>query len=312
MLIVIDALGNPAAIGNGFVVKANGRSAICLTASHNFDDPSGRKRSGRSGSHPTMPDVFKSKGPHILDSKNLYAHYRKDGASYLCPVEQVNFVENYDVAVFTIHTPNGADAVFEKNLFLDLRMPTCGDEIALLTYQITSENDPETPNEASLIVTESPYFLLGKVTHSELQPNRQKMICTFETTIPIRKGMSGSPILVKPSEENIEPYVCGVVSSDFSEEDAFTDFRVSGMSSATALFPSLGLAIFLGDGVESPRYYLSEFLERDWLGIREGTMRVDVEHTSQTTRIIYRDLISEQQLEFVYEMSAHPSVVPKR
>jgi hypothetical protein len=71
---------------------------------------------------------------------------------------------------------------------------------------------------------------------------------TYETTIPFAPGMSGSPVLCRPSGSPSSMAAIGIVSSDLSEPGSHDDPRVGGLSSVTPIGAVYGLGFTYGDG----------------------------------------------------------------
>ena len=159
------------------------------------------------------------------------------------------------------------DALLTVRLAVDHSMPTVGREVAILGYASMSVRDEEISDGLERFVTQRRIaFRRGIITGVYPQGNRVPWPC-FELTIPVDGGMSGGPVLwYEPKYGANTPMVaCGVVSRDFSPDEAKSRFTMAGCSTMAMLWPALGLAVHTTDPLDrtAQRSFLLDLVKRN-------------------------------------------------
>lgn len=227
-------------IGNAFIISAQQTSAICFTAAHNFERIKHLRSARQSRSVASLPPDFKSRVNYIQVDEAT-AFYLHDGAVLPCRIGQVAYHEGYDVAVFTVHAPEG-QKVFERHLAIDLSFPEVGDEVLVFGHKLGVEQLGNNQGRVSRKLQ----LLRGVVSAITFEKGRMAQHCNFETTVPIEAGFSGSPILRYSGVTEGKMIACGVASFDFSDPAAFKSFLTPGLSTCATLWPTMGTALIKG------------------------------------------------------------------
>lgn len=304
-LMYVDDEGRSDAIGNGFVVYAHENAAICMTASHNFEHIKALQRRRRMPSHPSLPQDFSVKGTQYLDNSGVYAFYVGNGQPTVCQVDQISYQKSYDVAVFAIHfeVGLGTQKAFLWKTAVDFAMPNIGDEVALLGNELIYKE----VGEGKYTLEQKLQFFFGSVTNLISGVDRMGQYYSFETTIPIRPGLSGAPILKKP-EVCGTMIACGVASSDLSPKEAFDDCKVAGCSHGASLWPSLALGIVAHHGAEYGFLSLFDLVQRGILENKTVDVETRVIVKTDDTEIIYVDTRISPPSTHVLRTPKHPLI----
>jgi len=292
--------GTIAIVGNAFIIYRNGHDALCLTAAHNFEFVKSVVRSGSIQSHPTLPPDFQVQGTQYIKTQGCTAIWTYTGKPYVCKISKINYIENYDVAVFTAHSDQDAP-LFPVRAALDLKMPTVGDGIGVLAHRLQfSETDEGGILERNLA------FRLGTVSSNPETTDRMGQSFSFEMTIPIPPGFSGAPIVVKP-EPHKPMVVCGVVSFDLSPNDAFRNFNVAGQSRGATLWPSAGLGFEMNiEGRGQSVALLGDLIAGKFLDVRSQNVEVSIGHREPKIQIVYCDTAVDPPNRILLETTHHP------
>ena len=202
-------------------------------------------------------------------------------------------MHNYDVVAFTVHAPEGRK-IFNSRVAIDVGVPAIGEEIAVLTNNcdVTKLGGGHGTVEQRFemrfgVVTE---VIMG--SEGLLGP---QSFC-FRTTVPVLGTMSGSPVIKKP-EQGATVVAVGVVSSDHSVPEAFSSFLVAGYSTASMLWPAMGLGLDVAVPPDPARHhFLIELLEKGLLDNR-----------SERVSVVVRQLAGEMQIHYLDERRQPPS-----
>jgi hypothetical protein len=247
-------------LGNAFVVLANGSSAVCLGAAHSFEKAKQIQLRRKPTGHFNVPPDFRAKGPEYIAADQVHACFLIEEEPIVCRIDQINFIGGYDVAVFTVVAPEERK-IFTSRAAIDLSAPRVGDEIAVLANHIT-----HTPSVGEGELELRFDLLMGIVTEVVMGPSALPgQSFYFRTTIPITGGMSGAPVLHKPVVGR--PAIArGVISSDFSQKEAFDSYLIAGDSTATMLWPAMGLGLNVAMESSQPGHmFLADLREKKLL-----------------------------------------------
>jgi hypothetical protein len=284
-LISESSEGTIVVVGNAFIIYANGHDALCLTAAHNFEFIKSLQKSNSLQSHPTLPPDFQFRGTQYIKADGSAAMWTSHGRPYICKVMKINYIQNYDAAVFSAHSDELAPE-FPSRMALDIRMPKIGDRVAVLAHRLDlkSQSDERGILERNLV------FWLGTVTENPTATDRMNQRFSFETTIPIPPGLSGAPIIAQP-ELGKTVAVCGVVSFDFSPAEAFTNFQIAGKSRAAAIWPSAGLGFEMN--IESKGLsaaLIGDLIAENFIDVRSPHVQLSVHPHEGKLVIQYNDI----------------------
>jgi Trypsin-like peptidase domain len=285
VLFSVDDDGAFEALGHAVVIWAGGASAICVGAAHSFEEL-GRRQRERSGlQNGQIAAAFLRNGPNYIDPSHAKVTFIIGGVPHICDIRQVIFQEGYDVALFTVHSPDGA-AVFGARTALDFAAPQVGDVVAVVANQITVQNGEPGTCEMSAQFR----MRFGVVTDVQFGKAHLPGLSFFiRTTIPVYGGMSGGALVKKPVlGENM--VLLGIVSTDFSPEAAFNNYLVEGNSACSLLWPALGLSLVASLNGEEPRPRLIQEFRTAAGGLDDRTRDVEVHvREREMTELMYID-----------------------
>jgi hypothetical protein len=222
------------------------------------------------------------------------------GEALLCKIGHVSYVENYHVAVFTVHSEESAPP-FTTKAAIDLTFPKVGEEVAVLGHKLKRELSGE--NSGTL--GRELIFHFGVITGVTKGRGRMGQIFQFETTIPFLPGISGSPVLRRP-EEHGTAVVCGVASFDLSEEAAFKDFAIPGTSTAAALWPAMELGFDMNVEGTPSLTLLADLANHKALDDRSVDIAITTARVDDKLRVVYEDKRIVPPEGFILEMNAPP------
>lgn len=291
-------------LGNIFVVHSTGSRAICFTAAHSFDAVAYQqtRRSGRNRL-PLAPDLQTDQSNYI-NANEIFALFFFDDQMKQCAIEQLNYIEHYDVAVCTVAAPE-THTFSTAHFAIDLAAPNVGDAIGVIANHISTE---PTESYDKVKLTHRLMMRGGVVTEVtwDFSPVPGQSFF-FETTIPFLGGMSGAPIFSMPAEGECLK-VCGVVSSDLSTPEAHRNMMAPGESKVSMLWPAMGLGLnlSLGSG-QGGHMLLGELLARGGFDNRTEDVEVLVVGNKEKTLTTYIDRRVVPEFGIELETKAHPN-----
>ncbi|RWD63956.1 hypothetical protein [Mesorhizobium sp.] len=302
-LVAADENGELLVLGNAFVIYAGGNKAICMAAAHSFDRIKYQQMimSGRHYYH--MVDDFRPDVIEFVKTEEIFAFLVIDDVVVNCKVEQLNYIANYDVAVFTIYNPD-ENLSFSNHVELDLAVPHVGDVVAVLANDISLESAGDGQGQ----LTQSLHMRYGTVTEVNWDKSPlpgQSMY--FQTTIPFTPGMSGAPVMLAP-EKRANVAICGVVSADLSEPEAFNLMTVAGRSSVSMIWPALGFGLDVDfDGYKGHRF-IGDLVNSGAIQSKKNGIRVTVVGSNDKTDTTYVDNRTNPPSGVVLTTKGHPKI----
>jgi hypothetical protein len=131
-IIALDADNSPSVIGTGFVVQANGSSAIALTAAHNFDGVR-KVLQPLERHHPTaLPEFLENVTVSGIDATRVRALCVDESGIDLSIISWAAWDTRTDVGVFTVTHQNNHSEFFKSRFLLSDSVPNIGAEVALM------------------------------------------------------------------------------------------------------------------------------------------------------------------------------------
>lgn len=241
-LIALRPNGSPYPVGTGFIVSAQGGTAIACTAAHVLNAATERQRGPRRH-HPSTPVEFREPDPLLsLAPGALRALHVVGQRAEMAKVSWAVFDEKADVAFLALEPQNGAGFhAFEREVLFAQAPVHIGDEVAILGYagMEVREESVDQNGDRSFQIARELVLRIGRVSAEHADGHILVRGDCFESTIPVSDGMSGSPVMRWQGPE-APPEVVGLVSSDEEREDpALLDRRIPGRSIAARLSPSV-------------------------------------------------------------------------
>ena len=301
-LITGNADGELIVLGTVFVIYAHQSSAICLCAAHSFEEVKRIARQRNQASHPTIPPDFLRRGIERVETEKISCFFALHDKYVECKIVHLEYNGSYDVAVLVV-TADDESHVFEHRIGVDLRMPKVGDEVGLLSCNMSVTQQVEGKAE----LRRSMDLRCGVVTGFDIDTSGIAGQCaTFTTTIPVIGGMSGAPVLTKMVDgQNL--MACGVVSSDLSEEAAFENFHTAGHSTMSMTWPIAGLSV-RGEYLEQgDRYtYLAQLMHDGLLYVNSHNVAIGAHNKESQVEVHYEDSNFEKPMRVKLRMNGNP------
>ena len=235
-------------LGAGWIVASFRQTALMLSATHIFSHIV--KREQIDTVHPSTPDQFRPiRQSRRLHNTDVYALYRaQDSTVHVLNVRPIWHNNEFDVAACCVYFPDEtpADQIFPYKFAIDSSPPKVGTPIAAITFANIKRSCNVDYDMKSMEGTLSYYIehRQGNITDVYTARNPAYRWPGFHSNIPFDSGMSGSPIINLTYDKQI--VVCGIISSDFSDNSEATNKGV-GCSFATALWPAMMIQIDPGE-----------------------------------------------------------------
>jgi Trypsin-like peptidase domain len=301
-LITADDDGNLVVLGNGFIISNQGPYAICMSAAHCFEEAKKHQWAATVPPCPTLPDVLRPKATEYIKCDGIAAVQLMPKGPICCRICDINYIANYDGALFPVCVPPESGHVFEAHIDLDLGMPAVGDEVGVLAHRLDTEQ--QAPGEANLVRRVD--LCLGTVTAVQTEQRRMGQTCWFETTIPFHPGMSGAP-LIRAQRPGVVVATCGIISFDFSSKVSMNSFSEAGQGTAAMIWPAMGLGLKVRRPSQPTATfaYLGELVDEGILGNRNSEVSVVVRRGGDQIELHYTDRRSSSA-KIVLQTAAHP------
>lgn len=238
-LVAFDGAGTPTALGTGFVVQAQKRSAGGVTAAHVLWDAASKAQQPFARAHPTTPSFFRSDFEEVqIGPRRLRAAFVNRGKAALPSVTWVVWDKRADVAFFTVNSGDEDDpGEFEAHFPIDQVVPKVGERVGILGYGDVAAETPEPGRDfRTFSVMRRLVLRVGRVRAAH--PNGH-ILCRapcIETSIPVLPGMSGGPAFRIPKPGG-QIRAFGLVSGDPKEPIELKQNRWHRGSSIIALLP---------------------------------------------------------------------------
>ncbi len=241
MMLTSDA--RPMAIGTCFVVSRWGTQVLAFTAGHVIDAALREAAPQRLRARP-----LSDWPPHILNAcmgKVFFYFGEQDygppptlSSFYVSPESDMAWVV-IDARGVIAAQPGVAVVAIDSDIHFDDTeiIAICGTDLA-----------PRATESADTFQLDPAIQLRAGRIRRVLRRGRLVQNMTYETTIPFAPGMSGSPVLCRPSDSPSSMAAIGIVSSDLSEHGSHDDPRVGGLSSVMPIGAVYGLGFTYGDG----------------------------------------------------------------
>jgi len=242
-LIAFNRDHYPIIVGSGFIVGSDAEYAFAITAKHVLTGAASMQRPPRHA-----PSAFfineSSWAPSIKESE-LRALWTGSDNGDLLYTRHLGTIDSIDIACAIFECQKEHVAKFKpSSVLIDTNQPSVGDVVHMVTFdklEISNYSPPKDISGAgfSFSINRRVSIRVGTVTAVYPQGHRQHKFPCFSTSIPAEPGMSGGMVLL-PAENKVTS-VCGVVSSDFSTEEAKLDNNICGESLIAAAWTSLSL-----------------------------------------------------------------------
>lgn len=242
--IAFPKIGSGDIVGTGFIIGgAPSGHAIALTAKHVIAE-------GVKNIQTPYPTHARSALPEFLPPKHgepsvtpesLRAVWMGTSTADLMLTEHVFYSQSLDIAVTLVRPQDHVEIPPLQQLPIDTSLPDVGEQVML--YACTGFEFDGGKIDAGSVgkIGRAVVVRSGYVTGVYPNGDRQYKWPCFTTSIPAEPGMSGGFVCRTRADDRIA--ACGVVSADWSSDEARKDFRHEGESLIAAIWPSLALQV---------------------------------------------------------------------
>jgi len=232
--------GSVSIVGTAFPVFASKNNILMLTATHVIEEAydnsycNNHKTANRFNYLPG-PDnkPYELMAEWVETTEDLWCLVDDDGKLVQCHVTGVCLRPPLDMALLVLDTSHLESVT--KVFAINSNVLNKGDEI-VITSLITEGNTRE------LIARH------GYITDVKSRGNLVDAP-VYQTNIPIEAGASGGPVFRYTGNFNSTKEVIGVITSDFSEQQAFTEPSIDGYSYVSIICSATPLNIKSTDGL---------------------------------------------------------------
>ncbi|MEZ5959719.1 MAG: trypsin-like peptidase domain-containing protein [Hyphomonadaceae bacterium] len=250
--IAFPTAGRGDIVGTGFIVGgAPSGHAIALTAKHVIADGVVHVQTpNRRHATSALPEFLPPASPKV-NPEAIRAVWMGGASADLMLVEHVFYAQSLDIAVTLVRPQDHVDTIRLSPLAIDTSMPEVGEQVILYSCSGLEFEGGKIGKGDVGAIGRAVVARTGHVTEVFLDGHRQYRWPCFTTTIPAEPGMSGGIVCRSRADDRIA--VCGVVSADWSTDEARKDFRYAGESLIAAVWPSLGLEVpwLVGEAFET-------------------------------------------------------------
>jgi Trypsin-like peptidase domain len=278
-------------LGSAFILMAQKRFAVCLTAAHVIRDAArvqqprdAQARRFEFQMEQTLVDI---------DRTRLRAIWNEPTHPRACVIAYAWTAASSDLSFFvaTFGDEDEGAQFPSMSCSIDWRPPRVGQELAVFGCVAQWISDQELSDEGGGF-TLSKDFALRKGTVLALNQGRGRLAQgpSFELSVPFPPGLSGAPVIDVP-KGGAPLTIRGIVCADLSPVDAYSDTTVAGLGTAMMIWPALGFRVpgFRFPGIHTPDALLHDLLRIGAIGDRSGHPKgVSVERTSTGATVTLR------------------------
>lgn len=214
-LIVLVAIGpdrRPQPIGSGFVIHANGKNAVAMTAAHNIagiHDVQAPRPSHHAST--ALPEFLPPRVPLSLDVKDVFAVCIEAGGSIeVAEICACAADDQADVATLFLRSRNPDSKFFRSHYEVDDALPEIGAEVCIVGFSDLQIIDPQ--ENGTFQIGHRVLFRIGKVAEHYLDGHIFCRGPCVETSIPVFGGVSGGIVIRHTPGAKMR--VFGLVCSD--------------------------------------------------------------------------------------------------
>lgn len=247
-----DNQKNPKFWGTGFVIAGNEQCAIVLTAKHVLDGVQRYQKPEPIHALSALSEFIVQ--PKVsLHPSDLKVVWMGEKEASMMNVVYAFYSEQLDIACCVV-MPKNIDKFLPPSIPLDSRIPSVGDTVHMISSSGMDVSETIAPNKQdglgqTLKIKRSVNIRVGNVLEVyEGGFNQFKSPC-FKTSIPAEPGMSGGFVFLPEDGETIA--ACGIISADFSTENARKNMLHNGDSLISSLWPTLGFSVPMNISTEN-------------------------------------------------------------
>jgi hypothetical protein len=237
-VVLIDDADNMTIIGSAFIVSKIGSNAICLSASHVFEEIHRLTRHNITDFLPHIPSnnqgvVFDI--TDLMEARKVKVLSIINGEPFMCDIVSISVQPPLDTTLILIEEPIRSDVSFSGVLGLNSDPLAVGTEIILVSYR---KQEVARVGDGAYSVYREPSIRIGKILSTDYIGSPLVKAPVYTTNIPCDPGMSGGPVFIYDPKMKDPKKVCGVISSDMSPAEAFTNCKIDGHSYISHIWPA--------------------------------------------------------------------------
>lgn len=235
-VVLIDDSGYLTIVGSSFVISNQGTQALCLSATHVFEEIfsiiNKNKENSRFSYIPQDDDPKLFDITPLMEKNMVKVLATIGGKPYLCNITSLSVLHPLDSALLLIESPllTGITSV----LALNSDPLPIGTEIILVSY---SKQKVVQAVNGEYTVSRETAVRIGKILSIENDGSPLVKAPVYLTNIPCDPGMSGGPVFIYDSSMKGKKTVCGIISSDMSSPESFDNCEIDGHSYISLVWP---------------------------------------------------------------------------
>jgi hypothetical protein len=255
----------PRLVGTGFVVAADSKSALVISAKHVFTEGVLRAQRPVPGHAPSALIIHRHDSIPSIEPDRLKIMRTGSTNAAMLNAVHVNYNDTLDVASCIVMPQEGESIAQPVSIPLDTDEPSVGDVVHMVTMEGMEVTELTPPQDRDGRGQEISTFhgvsiRVGVVTAVYPKGFRQYRWPCFTTSIPAKPGMSGGFVYLP--RDGITIAACGIVCADNLTDEAHRDFFQCGESVIASAWPALSLQIpsAVPCRPDSPSYTLLEMI----------------------------------------------------
>ena len=265
--LAFDKDRNPQPIGTGFIVAAESKFALVISAKHIFAEGVLRAQRPMPGHAPSALFVHRQDRIPSIDPNRLKVMWMGNADVAMLNAVYVNYNDTLDVASCIVVPQEEGSLTQRVSIPLDSDEPSVGDVVHMVAMEEMKVEELSPPEGfdgkgQKISVSRRVSIRAGVVTAVYPKGFRQYKWPCFTTSIPAKSGMSGG--FVYFPREGVTIAACGIVCADNSTDEAHGDFLQCGESVVASAWSALSLRMPLAvpHHPDTPTYTLFEMIRR--------------------------------------------------
>lgn len=288
-ILAFDRNHYPSIAGSAFVIGSDGEYAFALTAKHVF---TGAASFQRPAKHAPSAIFFDEKSllPSVKENE-LRGCWMGSEIADLLFTRHLGLNNSFDIACAIFEAQKEVKEKFKpSSVLIDTNEPSVGDVVHMVSLDklhISKYSPPTDISGAgfSFSLNRRVSIRVGTVTAVYPKGHRQHKFPCFSTSIPAEPGMSGGMVFIPADKKPIS--ICGIVSSDFSTDEAKIDNSICGESLIASAWTSLSLPLPEMYQANSPLTTIFDLMKSGKMHKAVGFEKIDYQKTGEDSgRII--------------------------
>lgn len=234
-VVLIDDSGHMTIVGSSFIISKTGKKALCLSATHVFEEIFSiinKNESSRFSYIPQEDDPELFNITPLIEKNMIKVLALINGKPCMCNIVSLSVLPPLDTALILIEDPLLESVTGVLGLNSDPL--SIGTEIILVAY---SKQEVKQTGNGEYNVYRETAIRVGKILSIENNGSPLVKAPVYITNIPCDPGMSGGPVFIYDSNMKDKKMVCGIISSDMSIPESFENCEKDGHSYISLIWP---------------------------------------------------------------------------